>query len=276
MKQRGSFLSVVAMGLTVVLCTLWAFPLLWTILTALKPEDQAASKPLTWFPKPITFHAFETVLTQGNLLRWYGNSILTSTLITVVTLFLSLFAAFAFSRLRFPGRQLLFWITLAGFMLPFETLLIPLFKLMNQLNQLNTFAGIILPQLISPISIFVFKQFFDQVPPEYAEAARIDGAGDFSILWKVYIPLSGNIIWAIAIIIFIGAWNNFLWPFIVINSPDMMTVPLGLTQVQDAYGLYYAQLMAAAALGALPVIIAYLIFQKRVTEGFLSATGVKG
>jgi multiple sugar transport system permease protein len=276
MKRNGTFLSVIAIGVTIILCTLWAFPLLWTMLTALKPEVQAAAKPLIWLPKPITFEAFQAVLTQGNLVRWYGNSILTSTLITVITLFLSLFAAYAFSRLQFPGRQVLFWITLAGFMLPFEALLIPLFKLMNQLDQLNTVAGIVLPQLISPIAIFVFKQFFDQIPLEYSEAARIDSAGEFSILWKIYIPLSSNVIWAIAIIIFIGAWNNFLWPFIVINSPDMMTVPLGLTQVQDAYGLYYARLMAAATLGALPVIIAYLIFQKRVTEGFLSATGVKG
>jgi multiple sugar transport system permease protein len=124
--------------------------------------------------------------------------------------------------------------------------------------------------------VYVFKQFFDEIPPEFGEAAVMDGAWPLRVLWSIYLPLSGNIVWAMAIVTFIGAWNNFLWPFIIVTSADMMTIPLGLTQTYDAFGVRYAQLMAAALLGALPVALAYLVFQRRVTQGFLAASGLKG
>ena len=274
--QRSVWLGVLATIALLSLMAVWVAPLLWAVLTSLKPELQAAAQPLIWWPSPPTLESFVSVLTTGNLPRWYANSVVTSLIITVVTLLLSATAAYAFSQLRFPGREVLFWISLAGFMLPFEALLVPLYKLMNSLGAINTMAGIILPQLISPVAIFVFRQFFDQVPREYREAAVMDGATEGRIMWRIFVPLSANVIWAIGIVTFIGAWNNFLWPFIVINSTENMTVPVGLTQVQSAYGLRYAQTMAVAILGGLPVIAAYLIFQRRVTEGFLSASGIKG
>jgi multiple sugar transport system permease protein len=130
--------------------------------------------------------------------------------------------------------------------------------------------------VVSPVAIYVFKGFFDAIPAEFREAALIDGAGPLRVLWSVYLPLSGNIVWAMAIVSFIAAWNNFLWPFIIVTSTGMMTIPLGLTQTYDAFGVRYAQLMAAALLGALPVALAYVLFQRRVTQGFLAASGLKG
>jgi len=258
------------------LMAVWAAPLLWAAITSLKPELQAAAQPIVWLPHPATLESFRSVLTTGNLPNWYLNSVISSVIITVVTLILSAAAAYAFSQLHFPGRNLLFWFSLVGFMLPFEALLVPLYRLMNNLHTINTLAGIILPQLVSPIAIFVFRQFFDQIPKEFREAAVMDGATELRIMRSVFVPLSANIIWALAIVTFIGAWNNFLWPFIVTNSPEQMTIPVGLTQVQSAYGLHYAQTMAVAILSGLPVILAYLLFQRRVTEGFLSASGLKG
>ena len=155
-------------------------------------------------------------------------------------------------------------------------LLVPLFRTMNQLGLINTYAGIVLPQVVSPVVIYVFKQFFDGIPADFREAATMDGAGPLRVLWSVYLPISGNIVWAMAIVTFIAAWNNFLWPFIIVTSNDMMTIPLGLTQTYDAFGVRYAQLMAAALLGALPVALAYVVFQKKVTQGFLAASGLKG
>jgi multiple sugar transport system permease protein len=276
LARRAVWMTVLALVLLLTLMAVWVAPLLWAVITALKPEFQAAAQPIVWLPSPATLENFATVLTTGNLPRWYANSIGTSLVITVVTLVLSAMAAYAFSQLTFPGRNLLFWFSLVGFMLPFEALLVPLYKLMNSLGAINTLAGIVLPQLVSPVVIFVFRQFFDQVPKEFREAAVMDGASELRIMRSIFVPLSANIIWALAIVTFIGAWNNFLWPFIVVNSPEQMTIPVGLTQIQSAYGLRYAQTMAIAILGGLPVILAYLIFQRRVTEGFLSASGLKG
>ena len=269
-------MASLAIILMLTLMAVWVAPLLWALLTSIKPELQAAAQPIVWWPSPATFENFASVLTTGNLPRWYGNSVITSVIITLVTLLLSAMAAYAFSQLTFPGRNLLFWFSLVGFMLPFEALLVPLYKLMNSLGAINTLAGIILPQLVSPVAIFVFRQFFDQIPREFREAAVMDGAGELKIMSSIFVPLSANIIWALGIVTFIGAWNNFLWPFIVTSSTEQMTIPVGLTQVQSAYGLRYAQTMAVAILGGLPVILAYLLFQRRVTEGFLSASGLKG
>ncbi|WP_027483286.1 carbohydrate ABC transporter permease [Deinococcus pimensis] len=274
--SRSRFLGGLGTAATLALSFVWAFPLLWAVSTALRSEEQAVAQPLRWLPSPATLSAFEGVIAQGNLTRWYLNSAVTSLAITVITIALAALSAYAFSQLQFRGKNVLLWVFLAGLMIPFEALLIPMFRLMNDLGTVNTYAGIILPQIVSPIAVYVFKGFFDQVPRELHEAAVVDGAGEWRILWRVFVPLSANVLWAIGIITFIAAWNNFLWPFIITTSPDMMTIPLGLTQVQDAYGLRFARTMAAAVLGGLPVMLAYLIFQRRVTEGFLTATGLKG
>jgi multiple sugar transport system permease protein len=268
--------SAIALALSVVLALLWAAPLLWALSTALRPEEETVATAFHWLPHSVTLDAFAKVGKAASLPRWLFNSALVAILVTVLTVAISIMAAYAFSQLRFRGRQLLFWLAMTALMLPFEALLIPLFRLMNQMRMIDSYAGLILPQIVSPLAIYVFKQFFDQIPNDLREAAVLDGASPLRVLWHVYLPISGNIVWALAIVVFIGAWNNFLWPFIVTSSPDMMTIPLGLTQTQSAFGVRYAQLMAAALLGGLPVALAAIVFQRRVTEGFLAAAGIKG
>ena len=277
MKRRGAAgWPVAALLSAVLLAALWAAPLLWALSTALRPESETISPVFHYLPQTWTVEAFAKVLAAGNLPRWLFNSALVALLVTVITIVTSLMAAYAFSQLRFRGRQLLFALAMLAFLLPFEALLVPLFRTMNQLGLINSYAGIVLPQVVSPVVIYVFKQFFDTIPPDFREAALMDGASPMRVLWSVYLPMSGNIVWAMAIVTFIAAWNNFLWPFIIVTSSDMMTIPLGLTQTYDAFGVRYAQLMAAALLGAMPVALAYVLFQRRVTQGFLAATGLKG
>jgi len=268
--------TVVGVIAAVLLAALWAAPLLWALSTALRPELETVSSDFHWLPQTWTLDAFARTLAAGNVLRWLFNSFLVALLVTVVTMTISLMAAYAFSQLRFRGRSLLFGIAMLAFLLPFEALLVPLFRTMNQLGLINSYAGIVLPQVVAPVVIYVFKQFFDEIPADFREAATMDGAGPLRVLWSVYLPISGNIVWAMAIVTFIAAWNNFLWPFIIVTSNDMMTIPLGLTQTYDAFGVRYAQLMAAALLGAMPVALAYVAFQRRVTQGFLAASGLKG
>jgi multiple sugar transport system permease protein len=268
--------TVVGVIAAVVLAALWAAPLLWALSTALRPELETVSSDFHWLPQTWTLDAFAKTLGAGNLLRWLFNSFLVALLVTVITMAISLMAAYAFSQLRFRGRSILFGVAMLSFLLPFEALLVPLFRTMHQLGLINSYAGIVLPQVVAPVVIYVFKQFFDEIPADFREAATMDGAGPLRVLWSVYLPISGNIVWAMAIVTFIAAWNNFLWPFIIVTSNDMMTIPLGLTQTYDAFGVRYAQLMAAALLGALPVALAYVVFQRRVTQGFLAASGLKG
>lgn len=268
--------TLAALAASVVLMALWLFPLLWALSTALRPEHETVSAVFHWLPQTWTLDAFAKTLSAGNVPRWLFNSALVAFLVTVVTMAISLMAAYAFSQLRFRGRSLLFGAAMLAFLLPFEALLVPLFRTMHQLGMINSYAGLVLPQVVSPVVIYVFKQFFDAIPADFREAAVMDGASPLRVLWSVYLPISGNIVWAMAIVTFIGAWNNFLWPFIIVTSNDMMTIPLGLTQTYDAFGVRYAQLMAAALLGALPVALAYVVFQRRVAQGFLAASGLKG
>jgi multiple sugar transport system permease protein len=139
----------------------------------------------------------------------------------------------------------------------------------------NSYPGVVLPQLAAPLAVVIYKQFFDQVPREYGDAARIDGASEFRVLFNIYLPMNWNITWALAIVTFIAAWNNFFWPFIITNATTMLTIPVGITQVQSAYGVAYAKTMATAVMAAFPTVIAYLLFQRRVTEGIMATAGIK-
>ncbi len=171
---------------------------------------------------------------------------------------------------------MLYAAVLVSFMIPIPALYVAQFVLMNRFDWINSWAGIIAPQLIVPVVIIVYKQFFDAVPKEMREAVVLDGGGEYTLLFKVYLPLNWGITTALAIITFIGAWNNFWWPFLVVTSEDQMTIPVGITQVNDVFGVAYARLMAVALLAAMPVVVAYLIFQRRVTEAVMISSGVKG
>lgn len=260
---------------TVIVALLWIFPLYWAFVTSLRSESRVVSRP-GLLPDEFNFSAYADALFNTQILTWYVNSIGTAVIVTVVVLIMAMMCAYALSQIRFPGRRLLYLIVLASFMIPSQALVVTQFILMNQFDLINTWGGIILPQLIVPVTIIVYKQFFDAVPKEMREAAVLDGGGDYTILFKLYLPLNWGITTALAIVTFIGVWNAFFWPFLVITSEDMMTIPVGITQVNDAFGLAYARLMAVAMLAALPVVLAYLIFQRRVTEAVMISSGVKG
>jgi len=275
-KARGGRLGDrIATGLLVFFATLWFVPLAWAVATALKPEAETTTIPVEWVASSVTLEAFRSVLSAGNLPRWYFNSALTSLAITVITVLLASLAAFGFSRARFRGRNVLFWIVLAGIMVPGQILIVPLFTQMQAFRMVDTYWGIILPQVASPIAVFIFKQFFDGIPRDLEEAATIDGASRLRIYWQIWMPLARSAIAAVAIFTFVASWNNFLWPFIVITNPDMMTLPVGLSQVQTAYGVRYAQIMASAVLGGLPLLIVFLFFQRQIVQG-IAGTGIKG
>jgi len=265
--------GVVYVILTIV-GVLWIIPMLWAIDTAFKPESETSAIPVSWLSAHFTFNAFAEVFQAGDLPRWYFNSIVTTVLITALVVFLSSMAAFAFSRIEFRGRGIVFWIILAGIMVPAPILIIPLFSEIQAFGMVDSYWAIILPQLASPIAVFIFKQFFDGLPHELEESALIDGASAWRIYWRIWMPLSRPAISAVAVFIFVAAWNNFVWPFIAVTSTWNMTLPVGLATVQTSYGVHYAQIMASAVLGGLPTLIAFLFFQRQIVQGF-AGSGLK-
>lgn len=276
MKQKlTAMLAIAGTLLTLLFALFWFFPLYWMLVTSLKEETQTIALVPTWIPQPFDFTAYSYVLTNSPILRWYVNSAVTSLLITFFVLLFAMLCAYAVSQLEFPGKKWFFWFVLAGFMIPFQASIIPLFMFMNRLGLVNSYAGVVLPQLAAPVAVVIYKQFFDQVPREIGDAARIDGASEFQVLFGMYLPLNWGITRALAIITFISAWNNFFWPFLIMSATPMLTIPVGITQVQSSYGVAYAKSMATAVLAALPTVAAYLIFQRRVTEGVMATVGLK-
>ncbi len=267
--------NIILTVLTFSAALVWIFPLYWTFVTSIRSDENVAGNTLL-IPDKFRLSAYVNAIFNTQLMNWYINSVGTAAIVTVSVLLISMLCAYALSQIRFPGRRLLYGIVLASFMVPAQTLVVTQFILMKNLNLINTWAGIILPQLITPIVIIVYKQFFDSVPKEMREAVVLDGGGEYTILFKVYLPLNWGITTAMAIVTFITVWNAFFWPFLVVTSENMMTIPVGITQVNDTFGVAYARLMAIAMLAALPVIIAYVIFQRRVTEAIMISSGVKG
>ena len=264
--------SAVAVLILIVLAAAWLVPVLWALATSLKSETDAGA-PGGWIGAGgITFDAYAKVLSSGQIPTWAFNSLLTSVLITVLTVVISALAGYAFSRLDFSGRKWLLAVIIGSIVIPPQVLIVPLFYEMLSLNMIDTYWGIILPQLIAPAMVFILKKFFDQIPNELEDAARVDGAGRMRIFLQVVVPLSRPILAAVSIFVFIGAWNNFLWPFIVINDSSLMTLPVGLQTIKSAFGVQYAQNMASALLAALPLILVFLFFQRQIIKG-ISSTG---
>ena len=276
MSQGRKIESAILTAITLIAAALWIVPLYWAFVTSVRTEERVVSAEAGLVPDEFNPESYVDALFNTQLINWYINSIGTSIIITAVVIASGMMCAYAISQIEFPGRRVLYGVVLASFMIPSQALVVSQFILMNNFGFINTWAGIILPQLIVPVVIIVYKQFFDAVPKEMREAVVLDGGGDYTLLFKVYLPLNWGITTALSIITFITAWNAFFWPFLVVTTEDMMTIPVGITQVNDAFGVFYARLMSTALLGAAPVAIAYLIFQKRVTEAVMISSGVKG
>lgn len=273
--SQNTILQGVAFIALLIFAILWIIPIAWAIDTALKPESETTTIPISWIPSHFTLAAFAQVLSAGGIVRWYVNSAITSVVITIATVILASMAAYGFSRIRFRGRGFLFWLIMAGIMVPPQILIVPLFTEINAFRMVDTYWGIILPQIAAPFAVFILKQFFDGIPHELGEAAIVDGASQFRVFWQIWLPLARPAIAAVAIFTFVGSWNNFIWPFIAITNTSMMTIPVGLANVQSAYGIHYAQIMASAVLGGLPLLIVFMFFQKQIVQG-IAGTGLKG
>ena len=275
-KRRFNLGAWLLSGLTVIAAAIWFFPIYWAIITSIRTDDEAVRAGFDLIPDAPTLGGYIYVILNSNIGRWYLNSTITSVAITFLVVAMAACAGYAISQLRFPGRTFLWWTILGSFMVPGVALIVNHYIIIAGVGLLNTYMGIILPMLISPVTVIVYKQFFDGLPKEFREAAVMDGANEFQLLFRVFIPMNWGVTAALSIITFIGAWNTFLWPFLAVSVEPMMTVTVGITQVQDAFGVAYARVMAGAVMAGLPVALAYLFFQRRVTQAIALSAGIKG
>ena len=251
-----------------------AMPFLWMVTTALKPEGALYSPPLL-LPTHFEWSNFVKAWQAAPFLRFFFNSAVMTLGITLGQTLFSAMAGYAFARLKFPGRDALFFLVLGTMMIPFPVTLIPSFLIIANLGWLDTYQALIVPRVVSAFAIFLFRQFFLSIPPELEEAALIDGANRVTIFLRIVLPLSGPVIAASAVFSFLFAWNDFLWPLIVTNSTEMRPIQVGLAFFQGQYGTFWTLLMAATLIATLPAILAFLLAQRRFIEG-ITSSGLKG
>jgi multiple sugar transport system permease protein len=255
-------------------------PFAWSVITSFKTLPDSVQ--LTVIPNPFTLDAYDYVFTKLDpaLPRLFFNSGVIAGAVTVTNVVLGSIAGYAFARLNFPGREILFLIVLATLMIPDQLRLVPVYLILNGLGLTKgvlQYAGVILVLAISATSIFLMRQYFLSIPREIEEAARIDGASFFTTFWRVMLPLAGPAIAAVAILQFQGTWNGYFWPYIIIQNPDQYTVPVALSFFRLAGGLVtnWPPLMAMVVMATIPVLVLYLFFQRYFVEG-IAASGVKG
>jgi multiple sugar transport system permease protein len=255
-------------------------PFAWSVVTSFKTLPDTAR--LTFIPQPFTLAGWEFAFNNltPSLPRLFLNSAIIAVAVTITNVVLGSMAGYAFSRLRFPGRELLFLVVLATLMIPDQLRLVPVYLMLNAAGLTKgvlQYAGVILVLAISGTSIFLLRQYFMSIPRDIEEAARMDGAGFFTTFWRVMLPLAGPAVAAVAILQFQGTWNGFFWPYIIIQSQDQYTLPIGLTFFRGAGGFStnWPPLMAVVVMATIPILVLYVFFQRYFVEG-VAASGVKG
>ena len=266
--QLGVY-AFLSLGALVVL-----LPYAWMISASLKPEADVFQAGLNLIPREVRWQNYADVWRQYPLGRWLANTFLVASVETLSTVVTSVLAGFAFARLRFWGRDTLFYLYLGAMMVPIQVTLIPSFIIVRQLGLLNTYQGIAIVHLVQFFGIFLMRQFLLNIPSELEDAARIDGCSWWRVLWQIVLPISMPAVAALSILAFTAGWNDFLWPLVVINKPDIMTIIVGLASMRSE-ATPWGQLMAATTLSAIPLTVIYVVFQRWFTEG-ITMSGIKG
>ena len=252
-------------------------PMLWMVISAFKAPGSTVTILGELLSPPYSLESFKAVLKPDGsamMWRWTLNSIFVGIVQTVVTVFVSSWAAFAVSRINFKGKTFVFALILAGLMVPMESIVVPLFDMIVDLGWVNSYHALIWPGMMLPLAFLILKQFTDQLPGELLEAAKIDGAGPFVTWWKIVLPLSGSSMAAVSIFVFVQSWNNLLWPLLVAQENKMMTLPVGIPTFQSTFATDLAIPMASNVVASIPALIVFFLFQRHIIKG-ISTTGIK-
>jgi multiple sugar transport system permease protein len=274
-EEGGKFLFSPWHLVLIPLAVVMLVPMVWMLVTSLETLDQTRHFPPVMLPHTLHPGNYGQVLRQAPFARWFVNTLIVTVVTVAGNLLLCAMAGYAFARIKFFGREVVFILVLATLMIPFQVVMIPTFIIVKHLGLINTLGGLIVPNLAQAFGIFLFRQFFRTLPVELEEAARIDGASRLGVLFKIVLPLSGPALATVAVITFLYTWNDFLWPLITIYSPNNMTLQLGLTTFQGTHQTATNLLMAANVMSMLPVLLLFFLAQRYFVRG-IASTGLKG
>lgn len=274
--QRTLALDILNHGALAIVALVFLFPFFWMVSNAVRSNAEVLAIPVRILPNVFEWGNFAKAWSELPFGRFFLNSMIVSVSVTVITVVVSCLSGYAFARLKFPGRDQLLMAYLGTLMIPGIMLIIPLFLIVNNLGMVNTFQGVILPVAFGTFGSFLLRQFFLSIPLELEEAARIDGASRLRILVSIIVPLSMPAIGLLSLFTFIGQWNNFLWPLIVMTGSDNATLPVGLTYFQTQQGTAWNFIMAGAALSMVPGVILAIVLQKLIYNSIALNAGMGG
>lgn len=270
---RGA-VSVILVAFLVLLSVIIVFPYVWMLLTSFKTNPDILKNPTSLWPNPWTVSGYVTAVTKAPFLRWLSNSLIVTCSNVVLVIFTSTIIGFVFAKYRFPKKELLFTIILATMMVPAQVTMIPSFLIINKLGLYNTLGALIVPGIVVSFGIFMCRQFIEDIPDSLCEAAKIDGASDLLIYGRIVVPNIKSAIGSLAIFMFLGVWNDYLTPLIMLNDTKRMTLPLALSFFTSQHLTDNSATMAVASLVMVPVLIVFIAFQKQFIKG-VALSGIK-
>lgn len=267
-----------AVKFRVLIATVWVivlmFPIYWMLRTALATPSELGSLPVPLWPQEWQWSNFVRPWSEYPFARWLSNSVFIAVVSVVLTVIINLCAGYAFAKLRFPGRNIIFLLIISTLMVPVQVIMVPQFQIVIDLNLLNSTWGVVIPRLAEAFGLFMARQFFLDIPDELLEAARVDGSGQFKTFALIVLPLSKPLIAVLIIFTFMWRWNEFVWPLIVLTDPNSYTLPVGLQFLISQFGNDYGALLAMSFLSILPMLLVFGIFQRYFVEG-VARTGIK-
>jgi multiple sugar transport system permease protein len=267
--------AVILAFVSILLGLIMLLPVVWSLFCSLQHEGRQIVTIWDWFKPPYTLENYPRILSGTSTFRWFFNSFIVAVITTVLTVVVSTLAAYALAKIPFRGSKILYTYFLCGLLVPGEATIVPLFILMNKLGLINSYTGLILPSIASAMTLIITVNFFQTLPNELLEAVRIDGGSELTIYTRIALPLSKPIIATVALMSFIGSWNNYLWPLLCVFSEDMYTLPVGIPTLLSIERPDYVIPMTANLVASLPMIILYLIFEKQIVQG-ITMEGIKG
>lgn len=274
MRRRVFTGQLVRHIILIVVSIVFITPFLWMFLSSFKPALEIIKIPPTFIPEKFTLNNYKTIFERLHFWRFFINSVVVSVAITIVAMFTSSLAGFVFTKFDFPGRELIFIIFLAGLMIPFAVIVLPMYLFVSKIGLQNNYLGLILPLCVSPFGIFLVRQFMEGIPMEMIEAARIDGASNMWIYFRIMVPLSSAGIGGVGVFTFLWTWNQLWWPLMIISKRDMQTLPLAIAALTFQHAKRYDMIVTGAAIAIVPVMLVFAFAQRRLIKG-VTLTGMK-
>lgn len=263
----------VTYAVLVVVSICFLIPLVWGLSASVHANSNLFSDPFSWIPPHIEWSNYSSAWKSGSFGRYVFNSFFIAIIITLGTVIFGQMAGYGLAKFKFTGRNIVFTSILSTLLVPFPAIMVPVFMLTRQIGWVNTYEGVIIPGILTPAAVFLMRQYMLAIPDEVLWSARVDGAGEWKIYWKIVLPLTGPIITAVGVLTFVGSWNNLLWPMVVLSKNSLFTIPLGLETFNQEYFTNYVALVAMSMISIIPVLVLFLIVRKRLINSIMVSGG---